>query len=141
MQRELEKVGLTIIVDVMTPSTIRKKKWSGDLDTFRASWIADYPDAENFLSPFYSKNFTPNGPNYTHFKNETFDSLYEESFSTTDAKKREALYIRMDSIIIAHAPIVPLYYDQATRFTQKNVKGLTNNPQNFLILKRVWKEK
>jgi len=141
IQRELEKVGLTIIVDVMTPSTIRKKKWSGELDSFRASWIADYPDAENFLSPFYSKNFTPNGPNYTHFKNETFDALYEKSFSITDNKLREALYIQMDSIIISHAPIVPLYYDQATRFIQKNVKGLTNNPQNFLVLKRVWKEK
>ncbi len=141
IQREMEKIGLTIIVDVMTPSTIRKKKWSGDLDTFRASWIADYPDAENFLSPFYSKNFTPNGPNYTHFKNETFDRLYEESFSVTDNKIREQLYSKMDSIIIAHAPIVPLYYDQATRFIQKNVKGLTNNPQNFLVLKRVWKEK
>lgn len=140
IQRELEKAGLTIIVDVMTPSTIRKKKWSGELDVFRASWIADYPDAENFLSPFYSKNFTPNGPNYTHFKNKTFDTLYEESFSITDTKVREQYYAKMDSIIIAHAPIVPLYYDQVVRFTQKNVKGLTNNPQNFLILKRVWKE-
>ncbi|KAA1244167.1 ABC transporter substrate-binding protein [Aquimarina sp. RZ0] len=141
IQREMEKTGLTIIVDVMTPSTIRKKKWSGELDTFRASWIADYPDAENFLSPFYSKNFTPNGPNYTHFKNDAFDRLYEQSFSVTDNKLREELYIKMDSIIIAHAPIVPLYYDQVTRFVQKNVKGLTNNPQNFLVLKRVWKEK
>lgn len=141
IQREMEKVGLTVIVDVMTPSTIREKKWSGELDTFRASWIADYPDAENFLSPFYSKNFTPNGPNYTHFKNETFDQLYEKSFSITDNKLREELYIKMDSIVIAHAPIVPLYYDQATRFVQNSVKGLTNNPQNFLVLKRVWKEK
>nr|WP_299185352.1 ABC transporter substrate-binding protein [uncultured Aquimarina sp.] len=141
IQRELEKIGLNIIVDVMPPSTIRKKKWSGELDVFRASWIADYPDAENFLSPYYSKNFTPNGPNYTHFKNETFDRLYEESFSIKDIKKRESYYAKMDSIIISHAPIVPLYYDQVVRFTRKNVKGLTNNPQNFLVLKRVWKEK
>ncbi|WP_247666490.1 ABC transporter substrate-binding protein [Aquimarina sp. MMG015] len=141
IQRELEKIGLNIIVDVMPPSTIRKKKWSGELDVFRASWIADYPDAENFLSPYYSKNFTPNGPNYTHFKNETFDRLYEESFSIKDIKIREAYYAKMDSIVIAHAPIVPLYYDQVVRFTRKNVKGLTNNPQNFLVLKRVWKEK
>lgn len=141
IQRELEKVGLEIKVDVMPPATIRKKKWSGDLDCFRASWIADYPDAENFLSPFYSKNFTPNGPNYTHFKNETFDRLYEESFLIRDNETREKQYAKMDSIIIAHAPIVPLYYDEVVRFTQKNVKGLTNNPQNFLVLKKVWKEK
>ncbi len=141
IQRELEKIGLTIIVDVMPPSTIRQKKWSGELEVFRASWIADYPDAENFLSPYYSKNHTPNGPNYTHFTNDTFDRLYEESFLITDAKLREQHYAKMDSIIVAHAPIAPLYYDEVVRFTQKNVKGLTNNPQNFLILKRVWKEK
>ncbi|GGX14899.1 peptide ABC transporter substrate-binding protein [Aquimarina muelleri] len=141
IQRELEKVGLNIIVDVMPSSTIRQKKWAGKLESFRASWIADYPDAENFLSPYYSKNFTPNGPNYTHFKNEIFDKLYEESFLITNTKLREQHYTKMDSIIIAEAPIVPLYYDQVVRFTQKNVKGLTNNPQNFLILKRVWKEK
>ncbi|WP_317046084.1 ABC transporter substrate-binding protein [Aquimarina sediminis] len=141
IQRELEKAGLNVIVDVMPSSTIRQKKWTGKLDSFRASWIADYPDAENFLSPYYSKNFTPNGPNYTHFKNETFDQLYEESFLIMDTKVREQHYAKMDSIIIANAPIVPLYYDQVVRFTQKNVKGLTNNPQNFLVLKRVWKEK
>ncbi len=141
IQRELEKIGLTIRIDVLPPSTIREQKWSGKLDVFRASWIADYPDAENFLSPFYSKNFTPNGPNYTHFKNEMFDKLYEESFSITDLELRKLHYIKMDSIIIANAPIVPLYYDQIARFTQKNVKGMTTNPQNFLVLKHVWKEK
>jgi len=141
IQRELEKIGLTIIVDVMPPSTIREKKWSGELDTFRASWIADYPDAENFLSPFYSKNHTPNGPNYTHFTNKTFDKLYEESFLITDKNKREQSYAKMDSIIVNHAPIVPLYYDQVTHFIQKNVKGMVTNPQNHLFLKRVWKEK
>ena len=141
IQRELEKIGLDVNVDVLPPSTIREQKWKGELDIFRASWIADYPDAENFLSPFYSKNFTPNGPNYTHFKNETFDKLYEESFSITDQQLREQSYAAMDSIIIANAPIVPLYYDEVVSFTQKNVKGLTNNPQNFLILKKVWKEK
>ncbi|WP_025741667.1 ABC transporter substrate-binding protein [Aquimarina pacifica] len=141
IQRELEKMGLTVLVDVMPPPTIREKKWSGELDTFRASWIADYPDAENFLSPFYSKNHTPNGPNYTHFKNDTFDQLYEESFLITDTKTREEHYIKMDSIIVANAPIVPLYYDQVTQFIHKNVKGMTTNPQNHLVLKRVWKEK
>ncbi|WP_378188424.1 ABC transporter substrate-binding protein [Aquimarina sp. W85] len=141
IQRELEKIGINVAVDVLPPSTLREQKWSGKLQLFRASWIADYPDAENFLSPFYSKNFTPNGPNYTHFKNETFDKLYEQSFLITDDQARAQVYSTMDSILIAKAPIIPLYYDEVVRFTQKNVRGLTTNPQNFLVLKRVWKEK
>ena len=140
IQRELEKIGLSIDVDVMPSSTIRKKKWKGELELFRASWIADYPDAENFLSPFYSKNFTPDGPNYTHFKNKNFDQLYEQSFLITNDSIREKTYAKMDSIIIANAPIIPLYYDEAVQFLQKEVQGLTINPQNFLVLKKVWKE-
>lgn len=139
IQRELEKIGLTVTVDLLTSSTFRQEKSAGKLDIFRASWVADYPDAENYLSLFYSKNFTPNGPNYTHFKDKVYDSLYEYSLTEVNVKKRQKLYQKMDSIIINKAPIVPLYYDQAIRFKQKNIQGLGINPINLLHLKRVQK--
>jgi len=141
IQRELEKIGLEVSIEVMPPSTLRQMKSSGELDIFRASWVADYPDAENYLSLFYSPNFTPNGPNYTHYKNETLDSLYTAALSITDIDQRKLLYTKMDSIIIEEAPIVPLYYDMAIRFVNKKVSGLGINPQNFLVLKRVKKSK
>ena len=141
IQRELEKIGIKVIIDVMPPSTLRQMKSSGELDIFRASWIADYPDAENYLSLFYSPNFTPNGPNYTHFKNEVFDSLYVNALSVSDINQRKLIYTQMDSIIIAEAPVIPLFYDMAVRFVNKKVSGLGINPQNFLVLKKVRKEK
>jgi peptide/nickel transport system substrate-binding protein len=141
IQRELEKAGLHIKIEVMPPSTLRQMKSSGELDAFRASWIADYPDAENYLSLFYSKNFTPNGPNYTHFKDEVFDAMYEHSLSMTDIDERKLLYTQMDSMIISKAPIIPLYYDEIVRFTRKNISGFTPNAQNFLVLKHVKKSK
>ncbi|WBX71956.1 ABC transporter substrate-binding protein [Tenacibaculum retecalamus] len=139
IQRELQNIGLQTKVDVIPPSTLRQGKSSGKLPVFRASWIADYPDAENYVSLFYSKNFTPNGPNYTHFKNEKFDELYENSIKEVDVKKRYELYQQMDSIIIEEAPIVPLYYDEVIRFSQKNIQGLGINPIDLLNLKRVKK--
>ena len=72
IQRELQKIGIQVNIDVMPPSTLRQQRSAGKLDIFRASWIADYPDAENYLSLFYSENFSPNGPNYTHFKSAIF---------------------------------------------------------------------
>ncbi|WP_432410287.1 ABC transporter substrate-binding protein [Rasiella sp. SM2506] len=140
IQRELEKIGINVTIDVMPPSTLRQMKSSGELPIFRASWIADYPDAENYLSLFYSENFTPNGPNYTHYKNETFDSLYvaAQNISTIDDRKR--LYTQMDSLVTSQAPVVPLFYDMAVRFVSKKVSGLGINPQNLLVLKRVKKE-
>jgi len=141
IQRELQSIGLHVIVEVVLPSTLRQGKANGKLPVFRASWIADYPDAENYLSLFYSKNFTPNGPNYTHFKNELFDQLYEESIKQTKNSKRFELYRKMDSILIEEAPVIPLYYDEVIRFSQKNVKGLGINPIDLLTLKGVRKEK
>ncbi|MDV7399663.1 ABC transporter substrate-binding protein, partial [Arthrospira platensis SPKY1] len=77
LQQAWRKIGLTVEVDVNPPSTLRQSISTGKADFFRASWIADYPDAENYLSLFYSKNKAPNGPNYTHFSNAKFDALYE----------------------------------------------------------------
>ncbi len=139
IQRELEKIGISVTVDVMPPSTLRQMKSSGELDVFRASWVADYPDAENYLSLFYSPNFAPHGPNYMHYKNEVLDSLYQKSLSITRIDERKWLYSKMDSIIIEDAPVVPLFYDMAIRFVNKKVSGLGINPQNFLFLKHVKK--
>ncbi len=103
--------------------------------------IADYPDAENYLSLFYSPNFTPNGPNYTHYKNEIFDSLYLAAQNISTIENRKLLYTKMDSIVMSDAPVVPLFYEKAVSFVNKKVSGLGINPQNFLVLKRTKKEK
>jgi len=139
IQQSLQKVGLEVSINVMPVASLRQAKSSGKLEMFRASWIADYPDAENYFSLFYSKNFSPNGPNYTHFKNEAFDLLYEQSLKEKSFEKRQVLFNKMDEIIVEEAPVIPLYYDKVVRFTQNNVTGLGNNPINILHLKRVKK--
>lgn len=68
LQAELNKLGLKIQINVTPGSTLREGKANGKFPFFRVSWIADYPDGENYLSLFYSKNHAPNGPNYSHFK-------------------------------------------------------------------------
>ncbi|NRD19754.1 ABC transporter substrate-binding protein [Winogradskyella eckloniae] len=141
IQRELQKTGLLVNVDVIPPSSLKDAKANGQVDFFRASWIADYPDAENYLSLYYSKNFAPFGPNYTHFKNEVFDKMYEASYLETQPEARAQLYTKMDSLIMEAAPIVPLFYDEVVRFTQKNITGLGINPNNLLELKSVKKTK
>lgn len=139
IQRELLKIGIDVKVDVMPASALKDAKANGKLDLFRASWVADYPDAENYLSLFYSENFAPNGPNYTHFKDDQFDRLYETSLSVSELKERAQLYAQMDSLIMQKAPVVVLFYDEVIRFTRKNVNGLGINPINLLDLRKVKK--
>ena len=132
-------IGFNVSIEVMPASALKTAKANGKLDFFRASWVADYPDAENYLSLFYSENYAPNVPNYTHFKNDTFDQLYKQSLSVSDNKKRLELYKKMDQMIIDDASVIVLFYDEVLRFTQKNVSGLGINPTNLLELKKVRK--
>lgn len=135
IQHELMDIGIKIDIEVSTGASFREMVAQAKLPFFRGSWIADYPDAENYLALFYSKNFSPSGPNYFHFRNDEFDQLYEKALKTTDEKIRFGLYRHMDSIIVAEAPVVPLYYDRIVRFVHCNTTGLEPNPMNLLVLK------
>ncbi|WLD24665.1 ABC transporter substrate-binding protein [Flavobacterium dauae] len=139
LQREWEKLGIKVKIDVMPPSTLRQAIATNKLSFFRGSWIADYPDAENYLSLFYSNNFTPNGPNYTHFKNATYDNLYQQALNTVDDDKRTKLYQQMDAITAQQVPVIILFYDKVARFTQNNIHNLQPNAMNGLNLKYVKK--
>jgi peptide/nickel transport system substrate-binding protein len=140
MQHQLGEIGIPVKVEVLPGPTHRELVARSKLNFFRKSWIADYPDAENYLALFYSKNFTPHGPNYTHFKNYDFDKLYEMAQSETNDSTRYHYYQQMDKIVIEQAPIIPLYYDQVVRLTRKNIVNLGINPVNLLTLKEVRKE-
>lgn len=140
IQQQLGLLGIKVKIDVNPPAALREHIAQGKTQWFRGSWIADYPDAENYLSLFYSKNHCPKGSNYTHFSSKEFDKLYEKAILETDSEKRITLYKKMNAIIIEESPIVVLYYDQVLRFVQKNISGFESNPLNLLILKSVNKE-
>ena len=137
VQSALTEIGLVCKVEEMMPAALREKRANGNLPFFRSSWVADYPDAENYLSLFTTSNFTPQGPNYTHYSNEKFDELYQKSLTCNDLQERAKIYHEMDSLMMTEAPVVILFYDEVLRFVNKNVEGLGSNPTNMLNLKRV----
>jgi len=139
IQNDLKTIGIDVAIDVMPASTLRQKRSNGDLEAFRASWIADYADAENYLSLFYSKNKSPNGPNYTFFDSKSFDSVYLTAVNTNNYKKRLKLYSQLDSLVIDKAVVVPLLYDEIIRFNSKNLENFSTNSINMLELKQVYK--
>ena len=137
VQSALTEIGLNCRVEEMMPAALREKRANGNLPFFRSSWVADYPDAENYLSLFTTNNFTPQGPNYTHYSNAKFDELYQKSLTCNDIEERDKIYHEMDSLMMTEAPVVILFYDEVLRFVNKNVEGLGSNPTNMLNLKKV----
>lgn len=139
VQGELGAIGIKVKVDVNPSASLRDLMSKNEVTFFRGSWIADYPDAENYLSVFYSKNRVPFGPNYTGYFNDDFDRLFEQSYYEKDPEKRYALFHQMDNMILEHAAIVPIYYDQSVVMLQNNISGYPMNALNLMILKRVHK--
>lgn len=131
-------IGVNVKIDVQTGGMLRQMRNKGNLAIFRGSWIADVPDAENYLACFYSVNFSPNGPNYTHFSNPQFDALYKKSF-LENGLQRDLTLQAADSIVVNSAPLLVLYYDESIRLFHHNVTGLSNDAGNRLILKHVKK--
>ena len=134
---ELRQIGFTIEVEVIQKSLLMEQTSKSKAGFFRGSWIADYPDAENYLSVFYSKNPAP--PNYTRYKNPAYDLLYEKALSEKNDSLRYDLYRQMDKMIIEDAPVVPLWYDMAIHLVHTNIIDFDPNSLNLLELRHTKK--
>lgn len=139
ISRQLDDIGLEIRVEVIPKSLLLEQTAKSEAPFFRASWIADYPEAENYLSVFYGQNPAP--PNYTRYNNSHYDSLYIRAMRTTSDSLRYDLYRKMDKMIIEDAVIVPLWYDQVVHLVRPELSGWQPNALNMLELRRVKKSK
>ncbi len=135
---ELQQVGIDVRVETVQKSLLLEQTSKSQALFFRGSWIADYPDAENYLGVFYGKNPAP--PNYTCYHNGQFDSLYEKATAEKNDSVRYRLYRQMDQLVINDAPVVPLWYDMAIHLVHTNIKGFVPNSLNLLELRHTRKE-
>jgi peptide/nickel transport system substrate-binding protein len=128
--RQWLEIGFKVKIEVLESSILRDGMRKSAIPFFRASWIADYPDAESFLCMFYSKYPAP--PNYTRYSNPAFDLLYEEAIKTDNDEKRFAIYHQMDKMLIEDAPVIFLFYDETALFSRRNIHGISDNAVNLL---------
>ncbi len=133
--KQCEDIGIPVQVEVVQKSLLLEQTAKSQALFFRGSWIADYPDAENYMAMFYSKNPAP--PNYTRYSNEAFDFLYQKALEENNDSTRYSLYRQMDQIVIDDAPVIPMWYDIAIHFVNPNVHGFSPNALNLLELRRV----
>jgi len=129
-------------------------EWSQHLESqerskaafFRAGWIADYPEPENFLNLFYGK-LVPKKldarsyPNTTRLQSVVFDSLYEKALSSINDSLRYELYQQAEQVAVAEAPMMFIFYDLDERLLSKDVRDYPINPMDRRDYKTVWLER
>ncbi len=131
--RQLSDIGILVQIETIQKALLLDMTANSRALFFRASWIADYPDAENYLSVFYSKNPAP--PNYTRYKNARFDALFEKALIEVDDSTRYKLYQQADQLVIEDAPVIPLWYDKVIWLVQPGLRNFQPNALNLLELR------
>jgi len=110
IQSDLKKVGINVELVQMDWAQYLEKVDRGETQLFRLGWIADYPDADNFLWVlFNSKNWGPGG-NGAYYKNPTVDELTDKAKIMVPGAARNSLYKRAEAIILDDAPWAPIYF-------------------------------
>jgi ABC-type transport system substrate-binding protein len=103
-----QKIGIVLKASYNTWPAFIEKMNRRQAQMFQLGWVADYPDAENFMQLFYSKNESP-GPNHANYRNAEIDRMYEQIRTMLDSPERTAIYEKMAGIIVEDCPWIFLY--------------------------------
>jgi oligopeptide transport system substrate-binding protein len=101
-KKALDSIGVRMEVQKDRFPELLKLERQCKLMMRTASWIADYPDADNFMQLLYSRNIGQN--NNGCAKIPEYDRLYEQSIRMPDSPERNRLYHDMARIIEVDAP-------------------------------------
>jgi oligopeptide transport system substrate-binding protein len=112
-------------------------------DFFRLGWIADYPDAENFLNLFHGKHVPKDTTEKTYinayrYKNSEYDALFNNAITITNETERNLMYAKADQKAIDDAVVLPNYYDIDFRILQSNVRNCPQNAMEYRDFSEVY---
>ncbi|MFD0356710.1 ABC transporter substrate-binding protein [Streptomyces sp. NPDC127110] len=113
---------------------LQASKYKG---AFRMAWSMDYPAAENYLRPVFSKVAIENGSNYGHYRNDEFEKLMAEADRATDAAEGLKLYQKADDIVIRDLPYIPVFTYMSSAAYSKSVKNVEVDAQGRMDLANV----
>lgn len=141
VQQQL-KNNLNINLNIKLCSLEEREKAiaSGAAKIWRAGWVADYPDPENFLSLFYGGNVDENMSqmNPFNFKSTKFDALFEAANREEDPVKQEKLYQQCDQLVIDEAAVIPILTDDHVVMINARIRNFKASPLESLNLTSVY---
>lgn len=113
----------------------------GTAKIWRGGWIADYPDAENFLTLFYGKNISDNENSVVNdfkFRNATFDANFEKALKELNKEKRDYLLAQCDQIVVDHAAVLPILTDDFIVMVNVRVRDFKTNAIQALDFSNIY---
>lgn len=106
MRRQFERLGVQMDIRATDYNRFQDKMARGVAQMFMWGWVADYPDAENFLFLLYGPNIKAGkgGENASNYVNAEYDALFEKMRDLPDGPKKEQVIARMTKILQEDSP-------------------------------------
>jgi peptide/nickel transport system substrate-binding protein len=134
VQRQLEASGLFKV-------TLKSTEWEqyqtiykqGAYDLFILGWFPDYPDGDDYLSPFLvDGGFFQNG-----YKNAKADKLVAKEQGSSDQATRQKIFGQLQDIAAKDVPFIPSWVGQNTAVYGKGMSGVESTLDPSFIF-RFW---
>jgi len=134
VKRQLESSGLFKV-------TLKSTEWEqyqtiakeGAYDLYIYGWFPDYPDTDDYLSPFLVDcGFFQNG-----YKNPQANKLVAEEQGTNDQAKRQQIFGQLQDIAANDVPFIPSWVGQNTGVYGAGMKGVEDTLDPAFIF-RFW---
>lgn len=118
---DLEAAGLEVEMRDYPFEKYLERLRTGRMRFYRIGWSAEYPVADDFLSPLFESDAPDNGFGFSSRK---VDALLRKARAEDDAARRVKLYARAEREIMKQAPIVPIGFFVTHFAAQPRVEGI-----------------
>ncbi|HZT97835.1 MAG TPA: ABC transporter substrate-binding protein [Chloroflexota bacterium] len=126
VQSDLKKIGVNVQPNPQTQNNAYNLVYTPGKSAFSFfTWGEDYPDPSDFFDPILSCSASSNA---AFFCNKAVDKLGNKARADTNRKSRYAMYRKMEKMVMAKAPWVPLYDDILYDFHSSKVQGFYIHP-------------
>lgn len=133
----IDNLGVDMALEGVEVKVFRQRLHGKDYAIARASWFGDYNDPSTFTDKYRSNSEN----NDSGWRNPRYDRLLDDAAVETDQARRMELFSQAEGLLLGEQPIIPLYYYVNASLFRDNVKGITMNARNMVMLKNVWVER
>ena len=102
-QKQFAKINVQLEIRATDYNRFQDKMNKGVVQMYFWGWLADYPDAENFLFMLYGPNSKAltggNGENNSNYQNAEYDRLFDRMKFLDDGPEKQKLIDRMIEIL------------------------------------------
>ena len=123
--RQFAKIDIQLEVRATDNNQFQDKVRKGKYQVFWLGWLADYPDAENFLFLLYGPNGKTrfDGENTANYENPEFDKLFAQMKLLDDGPQKQALIDKMVKTAQDDAPWSFGYFPYSSSAAQSWVRN------------------